>query len=86
MVECFFAGPLGPLFSAFSRSPEQENGRLPLACFSHQKAMYSDCHFPEYELRSPADPQPFPVQEPPDPPENPDMPVREPEPEVPNQI
>ena len=48
--------------------------------------MYSDYHLPEYELRSPADPQPFPVQEPPDPPENPDMPVREPEPEVPNQI
>ncbi len=57
-----------------------------MACFSHQNAMYSDYHFPEYELRSPADPQPFPVQEPPDPPENPDMPVREPEPEVPNQI
>jgi hypothetical protein len=48
--------------------------------------MDSGGHFPEYELRSPADPQPFPVQEPPDPPENPDLPVREPEPEVPNQI
>ena len=39
-----------------------------------------------YHLRTPADPEPFPVQEPPDPPENPDMPVREPDPEDPGQI
>ncbi len=34
----------------------------------------------------PADPEPFPIHEPPDPPENPDMPVREPDPEDPGQI
>ena len=34
----------------------------------------------------PADPEPFPIQDPPDPPENPDMPVREPDPEDPGQI
>jgi hypothetical protein len=43
-------------------------------------------HFREYSLRIPAGPEPFPVQEPPDPPENPDMPVREPDPEDPGQI
>jgi hypothetical protein len=40
----------------------------------------------EYKFRMPADPEPFPIQEPPDPPENPDMPVREPDPEDPGQI
>lgn len=39
-----------------------------------------------YDLRTPAEPEPFPVQEPPDPPENPDMPAREPDPEDPGQI
>jgi hypothetical protein len=43
-------------------------------------------HFLEYRLRIPAGPEPFPVQEPPDPPENPDIPVREPDPEDPGQI
>ncbi len=40
----------------------------------------------EYRLRIPPGPEPFPVQEPPDPPENPDLPVREPDPEDPGQI
>ena len=39
-----------------------------------------------YRLRTPAGPEPLPIQEPPDPPENPDMPVREPDPEDPGQI
>src|SRR5579864_3955504 len=37
-------------------------------------------------FRTPADPFPAPIQEPPDPPENPDVPVREPDPEDPGQI
>jgi hypothetical protein len=37
-------------------------------------------------LRSPADPSPPPIKEPPDPPENPDAPVREPDPTEPAQI
>ena len=40
----------------------------------------------EYQFRTPAEPEPFPIQEPPSPPESPDLPVREPEPDVPNQI
>lgn len=38
------------------------------------------------DLRSPAEPSPPPIQEPPNPPENPDVPVREPDPAEPNQI
>ena len=38
------------------------------------------------QQRIPAEPEPFPVKEPPDPPENPDLPVREPDPEDPGQI
>ncbi len=40
-----------------------------------------------YSLRIPSpEPIPPPVRDPVDPPENPDIPVREPEPDVPNQI
>jgi hypothetical protein len=39
-----------------------------------------------YASRGPAEPSLPPVQEPPAPPENPDMPVREPDPDMPNQI
>ena len=40
-----------------------------------------------YSLRTPAEPMPPPVKEPPpDGPENPDVPVREPDPEEPGQI
>jgi hypothetical protein len=48
--------------------------------------MRLDHQFFEYLLRIPSEPEPFPIQEPPDPPENPDMPVREPDPEDPGQI
>lgn len=42
---------------------------------------------PRYDLRIPTpEPAPPPIQEPPEPPENPDVPVREPEPDEPNQI
>lgn len=37
-------------------------------------------------FRTPADPFPSPIQEPPDPPENPDVPIQEPDPEDPGQI
>jgi hypothetical protein len=40
----------------------------------------------QYQLRIPSEPEPFPVKEPPDPPENPDVPVREPDPDQPFQI
>jgi hypothetical protein len=40
----------------------------------------------KYRLRAPAEPTLPPIQEPPTPPENPDMPAREPDPDVPNQI
>jgi len=39
-----------------------------------------------YRLRMPAEPTLPPIQEPPTPPENPDMPLREPDPDMPNQI
>jgi len=39
-----------------------------------------------YHLRAPAEPSPPPIKEPPNPPENPDAPVREPDPEEPEQI
>lgn len=39
-----------------------------------------------YRFRSPAEPSPPPIKEPPNPPENPDAPVREPDPDEPGQI
>jgi hypothetical protein len=39
-----------------------------------------------YHLRKPAEPMPPPIKEPLNPPENPDAPVREPDPEEPEQI
>ena len=55
--------------------------------FRHQNAMHADRSILEYQLRIPAEPEPFPIKEPPDDaPENPDMPVREPDPEDPGQI
>jgi hypothetical protein len=61
-------------------------GSFRFARFRHQTAMHPHHHAPEYELRIPSEPEPFPIKEPPDPPENPDMPVREPDPEDPGQI
>jgi hypothetical protein len=60
-------------------------GSFRFARFRHQTAMHPHHHAP-YELRIPSEPEPFPIKEPPDPPENPDMPVREPDPEDPGQI
>lgn len=40
----------------------------------------------DYSLRAPADPIPSPIPDPIDPPENPDVPVREPEPDIPGQM
>jgi hypothetical protein len=54
--------------------------------FWHQNAMHPDHHSLEYRFRIPSEPEPFPIHEPPDSPENPDLPVREPDPEDPNQI
>lgn len=39
-----------------------------------------------FYLRTPAEPALPPIQEPPDPPENPDVPIQEPDPDLPNQI
>lgn len=40
----------------------------------------------KYQSRAPADPMPSPIPDPIDPPENPDVPVREPEPDIPGQM
>lgn len=40
----------------------------------------------QHRARTPAEPMPPPVKEPPGPDENPDAPVREPDPEEPEQI
>jgi hypothetical protein len=42
--------------------------------------------FDGLSLRTPSDPSPVPIKEPPDPLENPDAPVREPEPDEPAQM
>jgi len=60
--------------------------RLPFGRFRHLNFMPDGYYSIEYRLRIPPGPEPFPVQEPPDPPENPDLPVREPDPEDPGQI
>ena len=58
-----------------------------IRCIWHRTVMQPDPNYvPDYRLRIPPGPEPFPVQEPPDPPENPDIPVREPDPEEPGQI
>lgn len=58
-----------------------------LGCMGHLRFMYSQCNFAlGNSFRNPADPFPAPIQEPPDPPENADVPVREPDPEDPGQI
>jgi hypothetical protein len=40
----------------------------------------------QIELRKPSDPSPPPIREPIEPQENPDVPIREPDPEEPNEI
>jgi hypothetical protein len=39
-----------------------------------------------FDLRTPPEPSPAPIKEPPNPPDNPDSPVREPDPEAPAQM
>jgi hypothetical protein len=63
-----------------------KNVQLPFVSFWHLNAMPANQQPLQYQLRIPAEPEPFPIKEPPDPPENPDMPVREPDPEDPGQI
>jgi hypothetical protein len=63
-----------------------EKRRLPFLVFKHQNVMRTNPHSSEFQLRIPSEPEPFPIHEPPDPPENPDVPVREPDPEDPGQI
>jgi hypothetical protein len=73
----------------------------PCGRFSHLNAMFAETMFAEtmfaetqfetpapvrYDLRTPAEPSPPPIKEPPNPPENPDAPVREPDPGDPGQI
>ena len=68
---------------------------LPFETFWHQSGMPNSSSILlqseaplaiPYELRKPAEPMPPPIKEPPNPPENPDAPVREPDPEEPEQI
>jgi hypothetical protein len=94
----FSCGPSGPLFCLCSfasihrsvdssiRSHQKEKAGFRFGSFWHQKPMHPDHPHSEYQLRIPSEPEPFPIKEPPDPPENPDMPVREPDPEEPGQI
>jgi hypothetical protein len=71
---------LGPLFFyTLSHVPSEHGWHL-------NRMVLTMNSFYVQEFRMPAEPQPFPIQEPPDPPENPDMPVREPDPEDPGQI
>jgi hypothetical protein len=63
-----------------------EKRRLPFLVSKHQNVMRANPHSSEFQLRIPSEPEPFPIHEPPDPPENPDVPVREPDPDDPGQI
>ena len=67
-------------------SPCTKKRWLPLLCLPASECHAPQSSFPEYQLRIPSEPEPFPIQEPPDSPENPDIPVREPDPEDPGQI
>ncbi len=78
------AGPSGP--ACFWRLDHTKIGGFRFVAVWHQNGMHAQDFSPKYRLRMPADPEPFPIHEPPDPPENPDVPVREPDPEDPGQI
>jgi hypothetical protein len=59
--------------------------------FLHQKPRLADRQIEtllptRHHLRMPSEPSPAPIKEPPNPPENPDVPVREPDPDDPAQI
>jgi len=55
-------------------------------CSCWNKAMIVDLQFQNFQMRAPADPLPSPIPDPIDPPENPDVPVREPDPDLPGQM
>lgn len=82
----------GPLSLARGRDSSASWGfprvmRLPLRRLLHPIAMHPTILFSDFALRTPAEPTPPPIQEPPDPPENPDVvPIREPDPEQPGEI
>jgi hypothetical protein len=60
---------------------------MPSSLLSSVSSLQSEVTLPMlYRLRQPAEPMPPPIKEPPNPPENPDAPVREPDPEEPEQI
>jgi hypothetical protein len=65
---------------------DKKNAGFRSRSFQHQNSMHTNHQLLEHKLRIPAEPEPFPIKEPPDPPENPDMPVREPDPEDTGQI
>lgn len=52
----------------------------------HLSGMHPSREQTERALRAPAEPYPSPIQDPVEPPENPDVPIREPDPEDPEQI
>jgi hypothetical protein len=57
--------------------------------FLHQKPMLAERQietFVPHHLRTPSEPSPALIKEPPNPPENPDVPVRQPDPDNPAQI
>jgi hypothetical protein len=67
------------------------NTRLPFEEVWHQTSMLREQRetmpaLIDQYLRTPAEPSPPPIKEPPNPPENPDAPVSEPDPDDPGQI
>lgn len=72
----------------FLVDPVSEKGGFPGGSGQHRIAMLiSDIQQRRIWLRMPAEPSPPPIHEPPDPPEGPDViPVREPDPEEPEEI
>jgi hypothetical protein len=63
------------------------NQWLPLPLRQHQTGMCPDKDRKfHYQLGTPPEAYPSPIQDPVDPPENPDVPIREPDPEDPGQI
>ena len=77
----FDSGVFGPVQSASH----------PFERFSHQNAMLVETQIEtpsptRHHLRTPSEPSPAPIKEPPNPPENPDVPVRKPDPDDPAQI
>jgi hypothetical protein len=73
------------------RVPGRLYGPHPRMRFWHQSFMPNSARFEmfppvHFGLRTPPEPSPSPIKEPPSPPESPDAPVREPDPDDPDQI